>query len=532
VTVTFSSSAPSGSDWIGAYSPPGQDVTQTTPVKYGWCDETDSYTTQGAGVLTFNLTNLREDVEFIYFTNSTSHAVVVLVSEQRVSFKNPNQPLRPRVVATGDLDVLNLLWSSATSTAPTLKWGTTSGVYGTEVGAETSSIEQDEVCGAPASTYGWRNLGLIHTAPMAGMKALAGEKVYYVFGDEETQDYSGEFVLHVPPLPGSVVVEGGVRPTRAILYDDLGRGSSDSTFTWNEYGRPSMYTMQSVGALVDAGEVDVIYHGGDISYATGYIAVWDFFMDMISPVAAGVVYLSTVGNHESDWYDSASYFSNGDSGGECGVLTTKLLPMPAPATTNKPWWSYEVGMMHFVGMSTEHEYEVGSEQYKWLEADLASVDRDITPWIIFGGHRAMYLNSDYGGSEGSDISVMDRLILNIEPLLYKYRVNLGFYGHNHVVQRQSAVFKKEVVQASRVGLDDAGNTVHYQDDPQATVHMVVGTGGATFTKNALDPAPEWNEMVFYEYGYAKLTAFNATYLDWQWVQAETGEVLDRMVITQ
>ena len=81
-----------------------------------------------------------------------------------------------------------------------------------------------------------------------------------------------------------------------------------------------------------------------------------------------------MGNHESDWYNSASYFSVSDSGGECGgiyfcasykesrilmsnqfyhtlvvVAATELIPMPAPATTNEPWWSYNVGLLHFVG---------------------------------------------------------------------------------------------------------------------------------------------------------------------------------------
>jgi acid phosphatase type 7 len=53
-------------------------------------------------------------------------------------------------------------------------------------------------------------------------------------------------------------------------------------------------------------------------------------------------------------------------------------------------------------MSTEHDYTVGSEQYLWLEADLAGVNRTITPWIIFGGHRAMYLNINYVDGVTSD----------------------------------------------------------------------------------------------------------------------------------
>eukprot|EP01031_Cornospumella_fuschlensis_P010169 gene10169-12470_t len=233
------------------------------------------------------------------------------------------------------------------------------------------------------------------------MRALAGKTLYYKFGDEATGDFSPERTFLVPPLPGTQAARGN---TRAILFDDLGRGSSDMTYTWYEYGRPAYATAMAVAAEIQAGQVDAVYHGGDISYAVGYLAVWDFYLDMMGPVSAGALYLTTVGNHESDWYNSASLYNNSDSGGECGILTTRLIPMPAPATTNAPWWSYEVGLMHFIGISTEHPYTIGSPQYLWLESDLKAIDRTRTPWVIFGGHRAMYLNSNYGGSPTSDIA--------------------------------------------------------------------------------------------------------------------------------
>lgn len=234
----------------------------------------------------------------------------------------------------------------------------------------------------------------------------------------------------------------------------------------------------------------------------------------------------------SDWWTGPSLFHNDDSGGECGVAATTLVPMPVPATTNKPWWSYDIGLIHFVGMSSEHDFSVGSDQYNWLKSDLESVDRTVTPWVLFNAHRAMYINSDYGGTVSSDQTVMNEMIRNLEPLLWDNRVNLGFYGHNHAVQRHSAVLNKTVIQASVPTMDAEGNTVNYHDDPQATVHMVIGTGGATFTKNAVTPGPDWNELYFYEYGYAVVTAENASYLNWKWIDSSTGEVLDRMVITQ
>ncbi len=94
------------------------------------------YLSTGRGLLTFNLTNLRADIAFYYFSNglrnpsmrccaaidmiccsrylspiyhpsitiyhsSITHAMSRSKSVQTVSFRNPNQPLRARVVATG-----------------------------------------------------------------------------------------------------------------------------------------------------------------------------------------------------------------------------------------------------------------------------------------------------------------------------------------------------------------------------------------------------------------------------------------------
>jgi hypothetical protein len=41
--------------------------------------------------------------------------------------------------------------------------------------------------------------------------------------------------------------------------------------------------------------VDAVFHSGDVSYANGYLSNWDYFMDMISPIASKVLYLTTLG---------------------------------------------------------------------------------------------------------------------------------------------------------------------------------------------------------------------------------------------
>ena len=270
VTVQYFSSTPTTGDWIAAYSPADVDITTTVPVKYGYCDESSTYLSDGTGSLRFNMTNLRANIAFYYFSNGTKYPIANNVSST-VTYFNFNQPLRARISATGDVNVLDVLWSSFNSSAPVLRWGTSSGTYTETVPASTTTITQDQMMASPASTIGWRDLGLIHRASLIGMATLANQIVYYSFGDAVTDDWSAEHLLHLPPLPGT---QPPTRPTTVILFDDLGRGSNDDTYTWREYGRPAINTTMRVAAEIAEGKVDAVYHGGDISYATGYIAVW------------------------------------------------------------------------------------------------------------------------------------------------------------------------------------------------------------------------------------------------------------------
>ncbi len=38
------------------------------------------------------------------------------------------------------------------------------------------------------------------------------------------------------------------------------------------------------------GEVDAVVLSGDLSYANGYLANWDFFLDSLAPIAGTVLF--------------------------------------------------------------------------------------------------------------------------------------------------------------------------------------------------------------------------------------------------
>lgn len=50
--------------------------------------------------------------------------------------------------------------------------------------------------------------------------------------------------------------------------------------------------------------------------------------------------------------------------------------------------------------------------------------------------------------------------------------------------------------------------------------------------NYVEPYPSWNEMVFYRWGYARVTVTDANSLDWEWVSGFDNEVYDKVRITQ
>ena len=83
---------------------------------------------------------------------------------------------------------------------------------------------------------------------------------------------------------------------------------------------------------------------------------------------------------------SPGIFNNSDSGGECGLPHYLRFPMPRSGY-DKPWFGFAHGRVHFVVMSTEHDFAPGTEQYYWIKNYLPQIDRSATPWVIFAGHR-------------------------------------------------------------------------------------------------------------------------------------------------
>merc|ERR550532_2302965 len=70
--------------------------------------------------------------------------------------------------------------------------------------------------------------------------------------------------------------------------------------------------------------------------------------------------------------------SGDDTNGECGAPT--YYRFDAPTNGNSIfWYSFNWNMVHFVMLSSEHNYSANAPGRVWLESDLKNVDRTETP---------------------------------------------------------------------------------------------------------------------------------------------------------
>ncbi|XP_061994554.1 purple acid phosphatase 22-like [Rosa rugosa] len=105
------------------------------------------------------------------------------------------------------------------------------------------------------------------------------------------------------------------------------------------------------------------------------------------------------------------------------------MPYKESGSTSNLYYSFEVAGTHIIMLGSYAEYHSESEQYSWLVADLAKIDRKRTPWVVVVLHAPWYnTNTAHQGDE-------EGMRVAMEELLYKARVDLVYSGHVHAYER-------------------------------------------------------------------------------------------------
>ncbi|XP_010273364.1 PREDICTED: probable inactive purple acid phosphatase 27 [Nelumbo nucifera] len=467
-----------------------------------------------SGSVTFHVINIRTDVEFVLFSGGFSTPCILQRSDA-VNFSNPGAPLYGHLSSIDSTGTsMRLTWVSGDRNPQQVQYGD-----GKFLNSEVTTFTQDNMCSSnvpsPAKDFGWHDPGYIHTAVMTGLEPSS---VYsYRYGSDSV-GWSDEIQFRTPPAAGSDEL-------KFLAFGDMGKAPRDASV--EHYIQPgSISVVEAMADEVKSGNVDSIFHIGDISYATGFLVEWDFFLHLIKPVASLVSYMTAIGNHERDFARSGSVYKTPDSGGECGVPYEAYFPMPTVGK-DKPWYSIEQGSVHFTVISTEHDWSVNSEQYKWIQNDLGSVDRSRTPWVIFIGHRPMY-TSVKGALAGLLPSVDHSFVEAVEPLLFDNKVNLVLFGHVHNYERTCAIYQNNC--KAMPEKDPNGTDTYDQTNYTAPVHAIIGMGGFTLDKFP-DNVESWSLSRISEFGYIRVHATREEIMV-EFVNSNTRNVEDRFRITK
>lgn len=103
-------------------------------------------------------------------------------------------------------------------------------------------------------------------------------------------------------------------------------------------------------------------------------------------------------------------------------------------------YATDYGMFRFCIADTEQDWREGTEQYRFIEHCLASVDRQKQPWLIFLAHRVLGYSSDNSyAMEGSFGEPMGRE--SLQKLWQKYKVDIAIYGHAHNYERTCPIYQ-------------------------------------------------------------------------------------------
>ncbi len=171
-------------------------------------------------------------------------------------------------------------------------------------------------------------------------------------------------------------------------------------------GDPEMHARvaEAAGAFHPA----FVIHTGDLVPSSHAVAsVWTKqFFEPAAPLLRETWLCVTPGNHE-----------------EGNQMLPELFEAPV-SKTFQDYYSFDWGPVHVTTINTNKEYRPGSEQYRFLEADLAGTSR---PFKVFFGHHPTYSSSFHGNTE--------KMQRYLQPLFEKNGVQLVFAGHDHCYER-------------------------------------------------------------------------------------------------
>ncbi|XP_019056166.1 PREDICTED: purple acid phosphatase 15 isoform X3 [Nelumbo nucifera] len=257
--------------------------------------------------------------------------------------------------------------------------------------------------------------GIIHHVRLTGLKP--DTLYYYRCGDPSIPAMSDIYYFKTMPISGPKSYPG-----RIAVVGDLG-------LTYN--------TTSTIDHLI-SNKPDLVLLIGDVTYAnlyrtngTGsdcyscsfpdtpihetYQPRWDYWGRFMQPLVSRVPIMVIEGNHEIEEQVESRTFS--------AYSARFAFPSEESGSLSTLYYSFNAGGIHFIMLGAYVSYKKSGDQYRWLEGDLANVNRSVTPWLVATWHPPWYNSYQAHYKEAECMRV------EMEELLYSYGVDIVLNGH-------------------------------------------------------------------------------------------------------
>lgn len=370
--------------------------------------------------------------------------------------------------------------------------------------------------------------GIIHHVRLTGLKP---SKIYYYrCGDPSIPATSEIYSFKTMPVSGPRSY-----PERIGIVGDLGL----------------TYNMTTTISHLIGNKPDLVLLIGDVTYANLYLTNgtssdcyacsfphtpihetyqlrWDYWGRLMQNLVSKVPIMVVEGNHEIEEQVENQKF--------VAYSSRFAFPSEESESPSTLYYSFKAGGIHFIMLGAYIAYNETADQYKWLERDLANVDRSITPWLVATWHPPWY------SSYKAHYREVECMRVAMEELLYSYGVDIIFNGHVHAYERSNRVYNYTLDPCGPVYITvgDGGNrekmAIEHADtpgncpEPLTTPDPYMGgfcatnfTTGPAAGKFCWDRQPDYSAFRESSFGHGILEVKNDTWALWTWYRNQDSE---------
>ncbi|KAK4404153.1 Purple acid phosphatase 15 [Sesamum angolense] len=341
--------------------------------------------------------------------------------------------------------------------------------------------------------------GIIHHVRLT---ALEPNTIYhYRCGDPSIPAMSEIYYFKTMPIstPKSY-------PSRIAVVGDLGLTyNSTSTIEHLTSNKPDLVLM--IGDLCYANLYLTNGTGSDCYSCSfpdtpiheTYQPRWDYWGRFMQPLISKVPIMMVQGNHEIEEQAQNRTFASYSS--------RFAFPSKESGSSSAFYYSFNTGGIHFIVLGGYVAYNKSDDQYKWLQKDLAKVNREVTPWLIATWH-----------PPGIPLTGHTTGKLNVHAYERSNRVynyTLDPCGPVHIAIGDGGNREKMAITHA----DDPGNC----PEPSTTPDEFMGgfcaynfTSGSAAGKFCWDRQPEYSAYRETSFGHGILQVKNETHALWTW----------------